>query len=248
MAEQRPVIWARPERGARGPRPAYDRASIARAAIRIADADGIDAVSIRRVAAEIGAAPTALYRYLDRKDELFDLMVDAVIGEREHPELTGDWRTDLRTMAVEVRKASLAHRWLVPVSAGRATLGPNSLYWMERTLGLFDGYDLSADEILLNLEVLTSFITGHLLGELSEAQSNRDRESWLAEQGAYGDALATGDEFPRMRRIMVEAQLPHAPDRLDRSFAAGVERVLDGIAPTLRRTTELDRDPGHPSG
>ncbi|HEY2700454.1 MAG TPA: TetR/AcrR family transcriptional regulator [Pseudonocardiaceae bacterium] len=231
------VIWARPTRGARGPQPTHTREDLTAAAVRLADAEGIDAVTIRRVAAELGAAPTALYRYVSRKDELFELMMDAVAGEADPPEHSGDWRADLRLLAEHHRATALRHPWLAQVAPGRATLGPNTLRWLEFSSGVFDGHPLSADEILLNLDMVTAFIGGHVLQELGEVDIARrtgvDHERWLAAQGAYGESIITGGEYPFLTRIMIEAQAPHAHDRLERNFRLGLERILDGIATGL---------------
>ncbi|MBC2903335.1 TetR/AcrR family transcriptional regulator [Streptomyces sp. PSKA01] len=83
------VIWARPERTGRGPRPAYSRADIAAAAVRIADAEGLDSVSMRRVAAEVGCGTMSLYNYVPRKADLYELMVDEVSAEYELPDDPG---------------------------------------------------------------------------------------------------------------------------------------------------------------
>lgn len=227
------VIWARPIRGSRGPRPAYSRDDIAAAAVRIADAEGIDAVSIRRVAAEIGVTPTALYRYVLRKDELFDLMIDRVYAEQAPPEHVG-WRADLVAVANGARAAALRHPWLPAVSAGRPNLGPNTLHWLEFSLGAFEGHGLDADEVLANVETLSAFVTGHALGEIAEAAGPADaRDRWLAAQGGYGDGILTDGRFPHLARVMLDASLPHAADRLERSFEMGLARILDGLAARL---------------
>ena len=233
------VIWARPTRGARGPQPTHTRDDLAAAAVRLADAEGIDAVTIRRVAAELGAAPTALYRYVSRKGELFELMVDAVIGEESPPEHSGDWRTDLRVIAENTRAGALRHPWLPPLATGRLSLGPNMLRWLEFSSGVFAGHDLRADEILLNLDTLTAFVGGHVMQALAEIdvarRSGLNHEQWQAAQGAYGESIITGGQYPHLARIMVEAEGPHARDRLERSFRLGLERILDGIATSLGR-------------
>src|SRR4051812_776442 len=97
------TIWARPERATRGPKPAYTRDEITSVAVRIADEEGVDAVSMRRVANELGAGTTSLYRYFEKKSELFELMADAVVGELPLPPLTGDWIADLRAFAIRER-------------------------------------------------------------------------------------------------------------------------------------------------
>src|SRR5262249_25566382 len=105
------VIWMRPARGARGPQPSRDRDEIARIAIDIADGEGLAAVSMRRVAAEIGTTASALYRYFARKDDLLNLMVDGVLDGGPQPE-TGDWRADLRAGGHGMRALFKRHTWL----------------------------------------------------------------------------------------------------------------------------------------
>src|SRR5919202_5527903 len=92
-------IWFRRARARRGPRPTLSREEITRAAIELADAEGLDAVSMRRIAAKLDAGATSLYWYVSSKDDLFELMVDDVVGEIAVPEPSGDWRNDLREIA-----------------------------------------------------------------------------------------------------------------------------------------------------
>src|SRR5262245_65709076 len=97
------VIWARPERGTRGPKPAHSRDEVAAAGVRVADAAGLDAVTMRRVAAELGTGTTSLYRYVPSKEDLLDLMADAVLGEGEPPPRTREWRADRAAAARPLR-------------------------------------------------------------------------------------------------------------------------------------------------
>ncbi|GAA4562531.1 TetR/AcrR family transcriptional regulator [Planotetraspora kaengkrachanensis] len=222
-------IWARPEQAARGPRPAHSRAAVAAAAVRIADTEGIDAVSMRRVAADLGAGTASLYRYLASKDDLLDLMVDAVAREQPPPDPTGDRRADLRTLADTTRAVMLRHPWLAAVQASRPNIGPGSLRWLESWLTAVDGLGLDADEMLTAVDTVRLFITGAVLGELAVRASGLDMNRWMAEQGSYGDAIAAGDRYPRVAHVMREAKGPHAGDRAERTFAQGIERILDGV-------------------
>ncbi|NUO58718.1 MAG: TetR/AcrR family transcriptional regulator [Hamadaea sp.] len=226
-------IWLRPERGARGPRPAHRRADIAATAVRLADADGLDAVSLRRVAAELGTGPATLYRYIVNKDELFDLMVDAVLGEADPPEPTGDWRTDLSAVASAQRELVLRHPWLAGLPASRPSLGPNGLAWQEAMYATLAGLGLTADETLLRVQTVLTFVRGHVIDELAEREaarrSGQDMRGWLDAQGAYGDAVIGSGRYPQLSRIMLDAETPHAEDRPDRLFRYGLARVLSGI-------------------
>jgi AcrR family transcriptional regulator len=236
------VIWMRPERAARGPRPAHSRPDIAAAGITVADAEGIEAVSMRRVAAAIGAGTTSLYRYVLNKDELLDLMADAVLGEEDPPAASEDWEADLRAAARHTRAVALRHPWLTALPPARPVLGPNGLRWMEATYQAVDGLGLSADDMLTIVSTLLTFVRGHVTSELAERQaasrSGLSTDEWMAAQGSYGEMIIGSGRFPALSRVMVEAQGPHAADRFERSFTAGLDLVLTGLATVI---------PGHPA-
>lgn len=120
------VSWNRPERAAKGPSPSRTRAEITSAAVAIADAEGIEALSMRRVAKELGTGTASLHRYLASKDDLLDLMLDAVAAEGGGPPApSGDWRSDLRGLAHRSQAAFPRHPWMTSLAAGRPSLGPN---------------------------------------------------------------------------------------------------------------------------
>ena len=126
------LIWLRPERTGRGPRPAHSRDSIAAAAVTIADAEGLDAVSMRRVATALGAGTMSLYNYVPKKEQLFDLMLDAVVGEYELPASpSGDQRTDLQLLFRQQLEILRRHTWVPRLVVGRPSLGPNGLRYTE---------------------------------------------------------------------------------------------------------------------
>src|ERR1700683_3673998 len=125
--EIQPVVWMLPDRPGRGPKPTHSREQITAAAIRIADAEGLDAVTMRRVAAEVGSGTMTLYRYVPTKDHLLDLMIDATEGEVVFPDApAGDWRAGLRAVAWMQRDRLLRHPWLASLEAGRPGFGARS--------------------------------------------------------------------------------------------------------------------------
>jgi AcrR family transcriptional regulator len=227
------VIWARSERATRGPKPTYSWGDIAAAGIRLADAEGLDAVTMRRIAAELGTGTTTLYRHVSGKEDVFDLMVDAALGEVTPPPRTGDWRTDLAALAHRMRAGMLRHPWLGTLSALRPSLGPNSLAWLEFTFATVDGRGLSPDEMITTTGTVTTFVLGSVVTELAERGRPTSRARWMADQGAYGDSIAAGDRYPVLARIMVEAELPHRADLTEQAFAQGLDRILDGLAAHL---------------
>lgn len=223
-------IWLRPEGGSRGPRPARSRADLAAAGIRIADAHGIEAVSFRKVADELGTGTSTLYRYVTGKDELLDLMIDAAVGERRPPEPTGDRRADLRALAEQYRAMMLRHPWLAAMPAARPALGPNNLAWLEAAYAASDGPDRDADAVLSEVGTLLTFVRGHVTDELADREAARrsglGMADWLAVQSQYGDRIIGSGDYPHLSRIMLDAKAPHDPDRFDLAFRAGLDRIL----------------------
>jgi AcrR family transcriptional regulator len=212
-SDEHTVIWARPERAAKGPAPSRSRSQIAAVAVALADGEGLEAVSMRRVAMVLGIGAASLYRYIESKDELYDLMVDYSTGEGGPP------------------PASL--------TAGRPTFGPNSLAWAEHSLAAIDGLGLSIDEMFMTGEILQAFVRGYVIGELSEEQALRraglTRDQWMDALGPYMMSVMERGEHPLLARVMIDADTPHAEDHNDLVFAAGLERILDGLVPAIHR-------------
>lgn len=233
-------IWMRPaKQHSRGPDPAYSREQITKAAITIADTEGLDAVSMRRIAREVGAGAMSLYRYINSKDELVELMMDAVEAEDPLPDKpSGDWRADLRLLAERARGILERHPWLATLGSGRPSFGPNSLRSVEYALSCLDGYGLSIDEILMFFLVLTGYIRNFVQGRLAEAEASRrsklTEEEWRATQSPYIEQIISSGKYPLFSKVIKDAALPHMDPR--RQFEAGLEHVLDGIAAKLERT------------
>ena len=130
------VIWMRPGHTGGG-RPAQrSREEITAAAMAIADRDGLDAVSMRAVAAALGTGAASLYRYIESREDLLDLMTDAAGAEYRFAEPTGNWLADLIGIGQQARLIMRRHPWLATLVIGRPVLGPNGLDLLERVLGL----------------------------------------------------------------------------------------------------------------
>jgi AcrR family transcriptional regulator len=237
MSANRGVIWDRPERAAHGPAPSLSRQEIATAALRLADTQGIEAVSMRSLALELGVGATSLYRYVARKDELIELMVDAVMGHDLRFEVRGEWRHDLRSFAHGLRAMILRHPWIAVPSAGLRNFGPNTARLYEQVLGTIDGLGLEIDDMLVMVETLDAYVRGRALEELSEQEAVRrsglDQEQWMQSQIPYIESLIESGRYPLLTRVVIDARAPHDPDRLEHGFDLGLERVLDGLAMML---------------
>lgn len=131
----RQPIWTRPVRGSRGPAPGHSRDAIVAAAIAMADADGLAAVSMRAVATALGTGAGSLYRYLSSRDDLLDLMVDRVAAElRPYPTEDGAWLDAMLRLARDQLAMHRRHRWLIDVSYRTSSIGPESLAWFDECL------------------------------------------------------------------------------------------------------------------
>ncbi len=192
---------------------------------------------MRRVAMMLGIGAASLYRYIERKDELYDLMIDHVEGEDgPPPTLTGDWRADLTELARKIRASIHHHPWMASLAAGRPTFGPNSLAWAEHGLAAMDGLGLGIDEMLMAGEILQAFVRGYAIGELAEQQALQraglTRDQWMHAFGPYMMSVVEAGAHPLLSRVVLDADTPHAQDRRELVFAAGLERILDGLVPT----------------
>jgi len=237
MASERAVIWDRPARAARGPAPSLARDQIASAAVRLADAQGLEAVSMRVLAAELGIGATSLYRYVESKDELIDLMADAVMGVDMRFRSGGDWRAHLRSYARGLRAMIQRHSWMVVEGAGRTSLGPNTAATFERVLRGLDGLGLDIDDMLTMVETVDAFTRGRALEEVADQEAVRrsglDNDAWMRQQEPYVRALVDSGRYPLLSRVILDAEAPHDPERLETAFRRGLELVLDGLASML---------------
>lgn len=228
------LIWERPEPRGRTVAP-VDRRRIVAAAIALADAEGLSGLSMRKVAAALQVSPMRLYGYVATKDELLDLMVDAVYGEiaaglGDHPER----EEALLVIAVTTRECALRHEWFVELIGGRPPLGPNALTVMEATAAALDralGPD-GADRIMAALGVYNAYLVGAVRNEVTELRLNREsgteETQWQASVGAYlGRQLETG-RYPTTARIL-NGEPEGDPAK---TFAEEVAIIIRGVTHT----------------
>lgn len=229
------VIWARPERTGRGPKPAFTRADIAAAAVRIADAEGLDAVSMRHVAAELGCGTMSLYNYVPRKEDLYELMIDAIGAEHEMFEPTGDWRADMLRNAEETRAIMRRHTWVPRLMSGVFAFGPNSLRYLEHCLACLEPLDVPVSTKTELIALLNGVVTTYTANDIATVERTRSMPWSVEEENtvrmAYlGGQVATG-AYPRLAAAFMEQS---GPVDLEAVFRRALERILDAYDPDLR--------------
>lgn len=233
---------------------ALSRREIVRAAISVADADGPDAISMRRIAREVGAGTMSLYWHISSKEELLDLMIDAVQGEMETPEPSGDWREDLRAIGRNARATLHRHRWVMDFIVGTPPFGPNTLRNAERNLAAVGGLGLGKATAMNVLMTVITYVTGAVLRELQEIRGERDLERMAAELGnteferlrvGYMDWLRGSGRYPRLTEMINEGLDPDAPDTREQRFEFGLDCVIEGIGARLAGAETGGHRTGH---
>jgi AcrR family transcriptional regulator len=218
---------------------ALSRHEIVATAVTLADAEGAEAVNMRRIAKELSVGTMSLYWHVAGKEQLLNLMVDAVEAEEATVELSGDWRNDLAQIARRERASLLRHRWKLDFMASRPP-GPNGLLNIERSLASLDGLDLATRTALQILTTVMTYVTGSVLNELREINVEREQAgAGLSEaeieagMQAWWTSLERSRLFPRLLRVFEEGIDPDAAETRDERFEFGLGCVLDGIAARL---------------
>lgn len=227
----RSLIWMREEPGAR--RPGHSRAEIAAAALEIADAEGFEAVSMRRVAQKLGAGTMTLYHYVANKDELVTLMFDVVMAEVLVPEedLAGGWRRALTQIALNSHRAFQRHRWAFDHFAdGRP--GPNGLRHFEQSLRAVVELEIPAAEKFELIGQIDDYVFGFGLREVQEREEHE--RGWPPEVREFFQRELDSGGYPLIREFL-GADVEQGIDRVtailfrEGRFERGLERLLDGI-------------------
>jgi AcrR family transcriptional regulator len=234
-----PSVWTRQRR--QREQPALSREQIVAEAIRLLDAEGIDALSMRRLGAGLGAAATSIYWHVASKDELIELVVDAAYGELEVPAAgdPGDWRAALTRFAHSLRSMILRHPWMAPLlaQAGLAHLGPNLMRLTERLAALVEGAGFTGREVRQAVSTVVSYVLGVATSEAAwlttlarAGQSERDLVASL-----YPAAEQATQAYPRLREHLTEQRELDPRQTRDEDFGYGLDRVLDGLEARLQR-------------
>ncbi|WP_461084526.1 TetR/AcrR family transcriptional regulator [Streptomyces deserti] len=229
------LLWGTGERPSRGPKPALSLDRIVQAAVGIADAEGLEAVSMRRLSTALDVGTMSLYRYVPGKAELLDLMLDRVQNEalesaqEEQGRLAGaGWREAVQTMARGYLALYRRHPWLLRVNQARTVLGPSSLRSLEAALVPLKGMGLSDPELISVIISVQSFAGGIARMEIDADQAAKEtglshQEFWDQQTPFLEKAMESG-RFPTLAALSEDA----FTDDFDH-FEFGLQRLLDGL-------------------
>jgi AcrR family transcriptional regulator len=213
------------------------REKIAATAIRLADAHGLDGLSLRKIAKELGVGPMRLYDYVINKSELLDLMVDVVYARIAQVGQRPGWRDTVLAIAHATREAALDHEWFSDVLGGRPHLGPHALAVGEATaaaLGAAPGVR-DIDDLQRAVGALNAFIIGSVRREVTERRTARstgtDEAAFQASLGPYLTRMLNTGRYPTVARLVIDGAHLNAEE----TFHHNLTTILDGI--TGRRPT-----------
>jgi AcrR family transcriptional regulator len=223
------AAWGVKPPPAKGPKPGLTLEGIVAAAVRVADAEGLEAVSMNRVARELHTGAMSLYRYVESKQELLALMIDAAIGEVPPTPPDGGWRARLERWAWATVHGMRAHPWAANAPVAGPPLAPHAVAWFEDALAALGGTGLTEQEKPSVVLMLSGYVSNHVTVMAQVADSFL--KGGDAAMRRYSDtlrALTDAERFPALHAVL-EAGVFDRADPPDDEFAFGLERLLDGI-------------------
>jgi AcrR family transcriptional regulator len=235
------LLWGTQPKPTRGPKPGLSVERIVRTAIEVADAEGLAALSMRRVASALGVGTMSLYTYVPGKAELLDVMLDTVLGEIVDAEHAADgWRARLERLARDYWEHYRRHPWALQLSPARPLLGPNETALFDYALHAVSAIGLDASEMILVVSLIGGYVRGAAQGAVDAAHAAQRTgltdDQWWAEREPILDKYFDPDRYPTATSVQqsggfdptgggLDYLLQHAVD----SFEFGLQRVLDGI-------------------
>jgi AcrR family transcriptional regulator len=231
-----PSIWERMAAPAPAHRPVLTHALIAEAALRVADADGLAAVSMRRLSSELGVSAMTCYRYVSGKDDIIELMLDTVRRGMLLDDARGDWRTVLRMSALRFRSVILEHPWMTDLP-GRILFAPTPAFLAvtEQSLAALDGLGLGIGQMADIADAVTAYTRARTHDEITRARL-RAPEGWTSARDAKNanaarlEWLLQAGDYPFYERLIRKGR---RRDDGQASFEFGLDCLLDGIAARL---------------
>lgn len=212
---------AKARRQRRRPPVPLSRARVIDAALRVADAEGIDAVSMRRLGQELDVEAMSLYKHVGGKEDILDGLVDLVMGEVPLPSLQVPWRPAVRQAAVDFHAALLRHPWAVSVMETRRTPGPTRLRYLETIVGLLLGAGFDAAGVGDAFMAIDSLVYGFTIQLLSFPLDPKQ----VSDEAAVMARDVFADEYPNLRRMAETA----AGAGFSVELTFGLDLLLDGL-------------------
>ncbi|MFF3848644.1 TetR/AcrR family transcriptional regulator [Streptomyces sp. NPDC002328] len=242
----RASVWleGKARRGRGGGQPSgLDRERITEATVRLLDAEGLDKFSMRRLAAELNVTAMSVYWYVDTKDDLLELALDAAFGEMELPDLEADgddWREQLRTLATVYRVLLVRHPWLSPLAGRYLNIGPNSLAFSRTVQQVIRRTGLPAHRITSAISAVFQFVYGygtiesHFFGRAADTGMSAD-EYFRHAMSSVTEAPQAAEMVEQSKDIMAARGGDTVAEMLDRDFTFALDLLIAGIEAMVKR-------------
>lgn len=227
------AAWGLRQRPSRGPRPGLSLARIVEAGVKVASTEGLAAVSMARVAEELGTSTMSLYRYVAAKDELLVLMVDAALGPPPAPNPAAGWRTRLSDWAWGHHERLSTHPWAVRVPITEPPTTPNQVAWMESALWALRDTGLGEAEKASVLLLLSGYVRNDATLTVELTASGFISDEAMLGYSRRLARLTDPDRFPAIHALL-DAGVFERADPPEKEFSFGLERILDGIEALIR--------------
>jgi AcrR family transcriptional regulator len=229
------LLWGREEPQRRGPKPGLSLQGIAAAAIKVADAEGLDGVSMSRVADQLGVTTMALYRYLNSKDDLVALMLDVAGGRPNLPaDAAKGWRERLERWSWDYLAVLSRHPWITRIPISGPPITPNQVAWMEAALAALSATPLTEAEQLSVLLLVSNYVrsVGQLSADIDAAQRALppEQRSVMSRYGRMLAQLIDAENFPTLCNFLASGVFDQPDDEPDVEFNVGLQILLDGVA------------------
>jgi AcrR family transcriptional regulator len=219
------LLWNAPARTKRGTKPQFRLEDTIQAAIKVADASGLAALTMGRIAQQLGVTTMALYRYVPGKVQLVDLMIDAALKEPPKPTGRG-WRSEMESWARADLALFLQHRWLFEATSTRASLGPNWVRWLEAAFTALSTTRLSTSEVMAVLLL----IDGHVRSSAQIMVGAKASREWADNFARMLETVSHGDSrYPTFSRLIATGGFSEPGLSLEQMFEFGLQRLLNGV-------------------
>ncbi|TCN50753.1 TetR family transcriptional regulator [Rhodococcus sp. SMB37] len=217
------IVWDRTD-GTRGPAPSHSRDEFAAAAMELASEGGLPSVSTRRIAQKLGVSQSAVYRYVSGADDIFDIMVDATVGEIDlDVPLRGEAIDDLIALARRAKSVHVKYPWLLDLPVESMRVGPRTIDFLEYALRAMASVDVPGNVKMQTIAVLNALVQQFARAEVSGGESRQGR---LIAQVAYLHKIAEQGSHPFLAAVLTPADVDHVPGDM---FDQVLRRVLEGV-------------------
>ncbi|WP_454041863.1 TetR/AcrR family transcriptional regulator [Cellulosimicrobium sp. Marseille-Q8652] len=227
------LLWDPPTPATRGRKPRLTLDDVVRAGTAVAQEGGLDALSMRRVATELGVGAMSLYTYVPGRTELVDLMIDRAYSELDLPAAGDPWRQALAQYAHEMWNLYLRHPWILQTNMWRAPLAPHVLDAQEAGLRTIVDTGLDEIQVVETLSLLDNYVQGLARATIAESAEQDGSDEYWTTLGSFWEDWFDVERYPTMTRIYVAGgfDAPQGP------FDASLDRLLDAVEMAIDRAT-----------